>query len=69
MFVAGESLGQLIGALLPLLVGVMINPPFQLACVVLVIGVGGRRKAGSISAATPAARSCFPLWPSVAWCS
>ena len=46
MFVAGESLGQLIGALLPLLVGVMINPPFQLACVVLVIGVGGRRKAG-----------------------
>lgn len=41
-----ESLGQLIGALLPLLLGVMINPPFQLACVVLVIGVGGRQKAG-----------------------
>ena len=46
MFVAGESLGQLIGALLPLLGGVMINPPFQLACVVRVIGVGGRRKGG-----------------------
>ncbi len=41
-----ESLLQLIGSLLPLLLGVMINPPFQLACVVLVIGVGGRQKAG-----------------------
>ena len=43
---AGESLAQLAGALLPLLMGVMINPPFQLALVVLVIGVGGRRKGG-----------------------
>ncbi len=43
---AGESLAQLIGALLPLLVGVMINPAYQLACVVLLIGVGGRRRAG-----------------------
>lgn len=42
----GDSLLQLVGALLPLLVGVMINPAYQLACVVLVIGVGGRRKAG-----------------------
>jgi hypothetical protein len=41
-----ESLVQLVGSLLPLLLGVMINPPYQLAVVVLVIGVGGRRKAG-----------------------
>lgn len=43
---AGESFAQLVGGLLPLLLGVMINPAYQLACVVLVIGVGGRKVAG-----------------------